>query len=84
MPGVDPHRQGLGLEPITIAGLARRLGLEAAEFLADPGGIGLAPATLEVGQDPLEGLLDLVLPGVVVVDKQDLRRSGSPGNLKLP
>ncbi len=68
----DLHRQGLGLQAQAVAGIARRLGLVAAELLAHPGAVGLAPAALEVGQHAFEGLVDLVLAGVVVVAELDL------------
>ena len=66
----DLHRQGLGLQAIAVAGLARRLGLVAAQLLAHPGAVGLAPAALQVRQHALEGLGDLVLAGVVVIDER--------------
>jgi hypothetical protein len=69
----DLHRQGFGLQALAVAGLARGLGLVAAQFLADPARIRLAPAALQVRQHALEGLVDLVLPGVVVIDELDLR-----------
>ena len=60
-----------------MADLAGGLGLEAAQLLADPGGVGLAPAALEVGQDALEGLGDLIFAGVVVIGEFDLLGPGA-------
>ena len=74
---VDLHRQRFRLEAGAVADFARALGLVAAELFADPGGIGLAPAAFEVGQHAFEGLVDLVLAGVVVVDELELLALGA-------
>ena len=73
----DLHRQGLGLQAIAVAGLARCFRLVAAELLADPRRVGLAPAAFQVRKHPFEGLVDLVFAGVVVIDEADLVAAGA-------
>ncbi|MNX80910.1 hypothetical protein D3C86_1125830 [compost metagenome] len=68
----DLDGQGLGLQALAAADLAGRFGLIAAQLLTDPGAVGLAPAAFQIGQDAFEGLGDLVLAGVVVIDELDL------------
>jgi hypothetical protein len=76
----DLDRQGFGLEARAAAGLARGLGLIPAKLLAHPTGVGLAPAPLQVRQNALEGLVDLVFSGVVVIDEVDLVSARSVQN----
>uniref|UniRef100_A0A0N4ZHZ6 ATPase_AAA_core domain-containing protein n=1 Tax=Parastrongyloides trichosuri TaxID=131310 RepID=A0A0N4ZHZ6_PARTI len=68
----DLDRQGFGLQALAAADLARRFGLIAAQLLAHPGAVGLAPAALQVREHALERLGDLVFAGVVVIDELDL------------
>ena len=64
---VDLHRQRLGLEAEAVAGLARRRGHVALDFLARPLAFRLAVAPLEILDDALERLLHLVGAQAVVV-----------------
>ncbi len=73
----DLHRQGFGFQAIAVAGFAGRIGLITAQLLAHPGGIGLAPAPLQIGQHALEGLVDLIFASVVVIDEVDLLTAGA-------
>ena len=74
----DLHRQRLGLQAVAVAGLAR----------ASRTGSGRAPRAprresvsrqrrSRLGMHALEGLVDLVLAGVVVVDEADLLVAGA-------
>ena len=67
----DLHRQRLGLQAGAVAGLALALALEALQLLAHPGGIGLLPAAVEIGDHALERLGGLVLADAVVVAHGD-------------
>ena len=69
---VDLHRQRLRLQAIAVAGLAGLVRLEARQLLAHPGGFGLAPAPLDIGDDALEGLGGLVGAQAVVIGEGDL------------
>ena len=71
------HRQRLRLQAIAAAGLAGLVRLVARQLLAHPGGVGLPPAPLEVGDHALEGLDGLVVAQAVVVDEGDLLLAGA-------
>ncbi len=77
VPPADLDRQGFGFEAMPLAGAANRHRLEAAQFLAHPGRIGLAPAPFHVGDDALEGALDLVGAAAVVVAHGDFHFAGT-------
>src|SRR5690606_37483328 len=81
----DLDRQGLRLQALAAADLARGFGLIAAQFLTHPSAVGLAPAALKVRQHPLERLGDLVFAGVVVIDELDLvaARAAQDDGLRL-
>uniref|UniRef100_A0A0N4Z8C9 LigA n=1 Tax=Parastrongyloides trichosuri TaxID=131310 RepID=A0A0N4Z8C9_PARTI len=81
----DLDRQSLRLQALAAADLARRFGLIAAQFLAHPGAVGLAPAPLKVRQHALERFRDLVFAGVVVIDELDLvaARAAQDDGLRL-
>ncbi len=81
----DLDRQSLGLQALAAADLARGFGLIAAQFLAHPGAVGLAPAPLQVWQHALERLGNLVFAGVVVIDELDLvaARAAQDDGLRL-
>ena len=67
----DLHRQSLRLEPIAAADLAGMVRLEARQFLAHPGGLGFAPAPLDIGDDALERLGGRVMAHPIVVGEGD-------------
>ena len=73
----DLHRQRLRLQPLAVADLAGLGGEEAADLLAHPGGVGLLPAPLEVGDDALEDFLRLVGAEAVVIDEGDFLVAGA-------
>ena len=77
MQAVDLHRERLRLEAIAGAGLARLVGLEARQLLAHPGGFGLAPAPLDIGDHALEGLRGRVVADAVVIGESDLVLAGA-------
>jgi hypothetical protein len=68
---VDLHRQRLRLQPVAAAGLARMVGLIAAQLFAHPGGIGLLPAPLDIIDDAFERLGITVGPHAVVIGEGD-------------
>ena len=70
-------RERLRLEAIAGAGLARLVGLEARQLLAHPGGFGLAPAPLDIGDHALEGLGGRVMAHAVVICEGDLVVAGA-------
>ncbi len=74
---VELHRQRLGLEALAVAGRAGLGGLVALDLLAHPGGVGLLPAPLEIGDHALEGLGRLVGAEAVVVGEGDLLLAGA-------
>ena len=65
----DLHRQRLGLQAVAVAGVAGLGRLVALDLLAHPGGVGLLPAPLEIGDHALEGLRRLVGAQAVVIVK---------------
>ena len=77
MQAVDLDRERLRLEAIAGAGLARLVGLEARQLLAHPGGFGLAPAPLDIGDHALEGLGGRVMAHAVVICEGDLVVAGA-------
>ncbi len=54
---VELHRQRLGLQAVAVAGDAGLRGVVALDLLAHPGGVGLLPAALEVGDDASNDLV---------------------------
>ena len=80
MQAIDLHRQRLRLEAIAGAGLAGLVGLEARQFLAHPGGFGLAPAPLDIGDHALERLGGRVMADAVVIGESDLVVAGAVEN----
>ncbi len=78
---VDLDGQGFGLEAPAVAGLARRLVLVAAQFLLEPGAVGLAPAPLHVGDDALVRPRRRVsLDAVVIAHRRRARRPSRRGS----
>ena len=71
------NRERLRLEPITKAGLARLVGLEARQLVPHPGGFRLAPAPLNIGDHALEGLAGRVVADAVVIGEIDLVLAGA-------
>ncbi len=67
----DLHRERLRLQAIAGAGLARLVGLVALQLLAHPVRFRLAPAPLDIGDDPFERLGGLVVPHAVVIGEGD-------------
>ena len=73
----DLHRQRFRLQPVAAAGRAGRGRHEALDLLAHPGGFGLLPAPLEIGDDALEGLGRLVGAQAVIILESDLALAGA-------
>ena len=74
---VELYRQRLGAEALAVAGGAGDGGLVALDLLAHPGGVGLLPAPLEIGDHALEGLRRLVGAEPVVIGEGDLLLAGA-------
>ena len=68
----DLDRQRLRLQAIAAAGLAGMIRLVARQLLAHPGGFGLAPAPLDIGDDALERLGGRIVAHAVVIGEGDL------------
>ncbi len=77
MAAVDLDRERLGLEAEALAGLARRLGHEAADLLAGPVRLRLLPAPLHIGDDALEGLPHLIGAQAVIIGHADRLGAGA-------
>ena len=67
----------LRLQPVAAAALAGGGALELAELLAEPGAVGFAPASVQVGQHAFEGLGRAVLANAVVVGEGDPLLAGA-------
>ena len=72
MEAVDLDRERLRLQPIALARLAELVRLVARQLLGHPGGLGLAPAPLDIVDHALERFRGRVAPHAVVIGESDL------------
>ncbi len=68
---IELDGERLRLQALAAAGLARLGRMVALDLLAHPGGIGLAVAAVEIGDDAFEGLGGAVGPEAVIVVEGD-------------
>ncbi len=74
---VDLDRQRLGLEAGAVADLARRIDLEARQFLTHPIAVGLAEAALQIRQHALERAFALEAAALVLIAHADRLVAGA-------